>query len=86
MNSKQIVGEADLDTFCKDNHTVLVYFYVNWCEPCRIIEPYVIKQCKDKNIALAKIDVDAAKNIKQKYKIEAMPTTKVLDSMGRVLG
>jgi thioredoxin-like negative regulator of GroEL len=79
MNSKQIVAEADLDVFCKENHTVLVYFYATWCEPCRTFDPYVTKQCKDNNIALAKVDVDAARHIKQKYGIEAMPTIKVLD-------
>jgi len=64
----------------------LVDFYATWCGPCKAIAPYVHTQCQSNGVALAKVDVDVAGDVSAKYGITAMPTFKVLDAAGKVLG
>ena len=37
---------------------VIVDFYGTWCMPCRMLAPIVEKIAEEKNIKLAKVDID----------------------------
>ncbi|SCV69108.1 BQ2448_2128 [Microbotryum intermedium] len=50
-------------------------FHATWCGPCHAIAPKFDQLSKTyRDATFAKVDVDAAKDIAQKYSIRAMPT------------
>jgi len=70
---------AELVKFAKDNNgPILVDFHATWCGPCKAIAPYLVEQCKARNVPLAKVDVDQSDELSGKYGIQAMPTFKVI--------
>ena len=54
--------------------TVIVDFYGTWCMPCKILAPIVEKVAEEKNIKLAKVDVDENEGLVREYKIMSVPT------------
>ncbi len=58
---------------------VLVDFYANWCMPCRVLSPILEKIAKEfeGKIILAKINVDKASKLAEKYGIMGIPNVKL---------
>jgi len=55
---------------------ILVDFWAQWCMPCLMLGPILEKvagEYKDK-LTLAKVNLDTAPQISQKYRIEQIPT------------
>lgn len=63
----------------KSEKTVLVDFYAEWCGPCKMIAP-VIEQIAKENeeIKVAKINVDEAQELAEKYGVMSIPTLVVI--------
>lgn len=64
---------------------VLVDFFADWCQPCKIQSP-VVKDVADiyKNkLRVIKIDVDKNPEVSAKYQIQSIPTL-ILFENGRV--
>jgi len=63
---------------------ILVDFWAQWCMPCSILGPILEKVVQDyeDRLTLAKVDLDTAPQIAQKYGIEQIPTV-VLFKNGR---
>ena len=67
----------------------ILYFYADWCAPCRafrksLVNPGVIKALK--NAVLIKIDVDAdLKGLAARYKVNAVPTYVKVNATGEVI-
>jgi len=58
------------------NKPVLIDFYANWCQPCKMVSP-ILKQVKDnlgEDIKIVKINVDKNPSISAKYSIRSIPT------------
>lgn len=61
----------------KSSVPVLVDFWAPWCAPCRIQGPIVedlAQEYEGKNIKVAKLNVDEARDISQRYGILSIPT------------
>ena len=56
---------------------VVVDFYGTWCMPCKMLAPIVEKVCREKNIKLAKVDIDENEELVRKYKLMSVPTLKI---------
>ncbi|QRW14478.1 TRX2-thioredoxin II, related protein [Ceratobasidium sp. AG-Ba] len=75
---RQINSMADLETLLtnKASGLVVIDFHATWCGPCHAIAP-VYKQLSEEytHVAFAKVDVDAVRDVAEKYYvIKAMPT------------
>jgi len=63
---------------------ILVDFWAQWCMPCFVLSPIlekVVQEYEDK-LTLAKVDLDAAPQISQKYGVDRIPMV-VLFSGGK---
>lgn len=70
----------------KEEKSVLVDFYANWCGPCKILGPVlkkVIEEMNDK-IILEKINVDEFPQTSQKFRIDRIPMV-ILFSKGKAI-
>ena len=56
---------------------VIVDFYGTWCMPCRMLAPIVEKVARDRNIKLAKVDIDENEELVKEFKIMSVPTLKI---------
>jgi thioredoxin 1 len=60
----------------KSTQPVLVDFWAEWCQPCRMLAPTIAKLAKDYagKIKVGKVDTDSNRDISLKYVISAIPT------------
>ncbi len=55
---------------------ILVDFYAEWCGPCKMVSPAIVKVAKDFSgkIMTIKINVDKAQAAAARYRIQSIPT------------
>ncbi|OGF31048.1 thioredoxin [Candidatus Falkowbacteria bacterium RIFCSPLOWO2_12_FULL_45_13] len=56
---------------------VLVDFFAAWCGPCQMMAPIIdemIKENKDQNIKIGKVNIDDDQSIAVKYNVMSIPT------------
>ncbi len=66
---------------------VLVDFFALWCGPCQIMSPIVeeiIKENKNKNVKIGKLNIDENQEIASRYNVMSIPTFLVFKS-GKVV-
>lgn len=63
---------------------VIVDFYGTWCMPCKMLAPIVEKIAREKDVKLAKIDVDENEKLVRQYKIMSVPTLKIFKNGNEV--
>ena len=67
---------AKFNQIINDKTPVLVDFYADWCQPCKMMSP-VLKQLKDdmgEQLRIIKIDVDKHAQLSAVYNIRSVPT------------
>lgn len=63
----------------KSDKTVLIDFYADWCNPCKVLSPIVEDVAKENpDIKLVKIDVDTNENLAYEYRAYSIPTLVVI--------
>jgi len=63
-------------TLASTDLPVLVDFHAEWCGPCKMLGPIVeqIAEAKAGEAIVAKVDIDAARDIATRYRITSIPT------------
>ena len=80
MTIKKIEENSELDNIIRSSveKLVVVDFFATWCGPCVRIAPKLEEMSQSdqfkESVVFLKVDVDAASEISEKYKIQAMPT------------
>ena len=68
------------------NQPVLLYFWADWCGPCRLVSPSVETVADEYNdqIQVFKLEVDPNPEAVKTYKVEGVPALRFLDNNGEV--
>ena len=67
---------ANFNDIINENRPVLVDFYADWCQPCKMVTP-ILKEVKSElgeKVKIIKINVDHNPAISAKYNIRSIPT------------
>jgi thioredoxin 1 len=75
MKMDIIKNAADYDAVLKDNKSVFVDFYADWCGPCKMAGPVVeaLSQIHT-GVKFIKVNVDECPDIASRYGIMSIPT------------
>ena len=59
----------------KENRSVFVDFYADWCGPCKMLAPVVEQIAEEvKDVVFVKVNVDTTPDIASRYGIMSIPT------------
>lgn len=57
----------------------VLYFWADWCGPCKTLGPLLTKICEEQKIELTKIDAEEdSKNLVKEYGVQSLPTFVIL--------
>ena len=76
MSQVASVGEGNFQTeVVESDHTVVVDFWAEWCEPCKMLAPLLDKVASrfEGRIKVVKCNVEENKEIAEKYAIYSIP-------------
>ena len=73
------VNENSIQSLVKEEKTILLDFYADWCGPCRMVAPIVEEIAKENDdIIVGKVNVDSEHALASKFGIVSIPTLIVL--------
>jgi putative thioredoxin len=67
-----------------DDLPVIVDFWADWCQPCKLLTPVLEEAVEGRDVALAKVDVETNKALANEYGISGIPAVKAFKN-GRVV-
>ena len=67
------------ESFCviiNSDTPVLVDFFAEWCQPCKVQSPILVEIAREKQgkLRIVKIDVDKNPEISNRYQVRSVPT------------
>lgn len=73
------INKENFESVIKNNESVLLDFYAEWCGPCRMVAP-IIEEIASENpdIAVGKINVDEESELAARYGVFSIPTLVVI--------
>ncbi|MBU1131841.1 thioredoxin [Patescibacteria group bacterium] len=61
----------------KFNGAALVYFFAEWCGPCKVQSPIIDeleKEMQGQNVKIGKVDIEQNGELAEKYEVLSIPT------------
>ena len=83
MAVMQDLDYQNFDTVIQESQVpVLVDFWADWCAPCKAMEPMLeeISSIMGEKIHFVKVNVDEARKIAIRYRIQSLPTLMVFQN------
>ncbi len=77
MGAAIIVNDANFESeVIKSDKPVMVDFWAEWCNPCKMIAPMIEKTAADYEgrMKVVKVDVDSSSNTASNFGIRSIPT------------
>lgn len=69
------LNDANFDKSITGDTPIIVDFWATWCGPCQFMLPIFTRMAKKyKKIKFARVNVDDAPGISQRYQVYAIPT------------
>ncbi len=80
MSVLKITQENFENEVLKSKKTVIVDFYADWCEPCKMQSPIIDKMEEEQsdNIKVGKVNVDENQDLALEYDVMSIPTILVI--------
>ena len=74
------ITEANFEELVlKNEKTVLVDFYADWCGPCKMLAPILEKLSEEyPDVVIGKVNVDDENRLASAFKVTAIPTLVVI--------
>lgn len=63
---------------------MILYFTASWCGPCKMFKPVVQQVESELGVNINYVDVDASKELAQRYGVSSVPTI-VIENGGQVV-
>ena len=87
----KITGEDFQKTVLEADAPVLVDFWAEWCQPCKVVAPVLDQLAREHTgvLLVAKVDTDRAPELSQRLAIRGIPTVILFRDgaeVGRVVG
>ncbi|NRB74716.1 MAG: thioredoxin [Verrucomicrobiales bacterium] len=88
MKPVELTSETFAETVNSSDVPVLVDFHAQWCGPCKMLSPVIdqVAEARDGEAVVAKLDIDAARDVATKYSITSVPTLIVFKNGEPVAG
>ena len=75
----EVTSENFDDEVLKSDKKVLIDFYADWCQPCKILEPTIKEIASEKEeIKVVRINIDEETDLATRYEIMSIPTLVVI--------
>ncbi len=71
------MAKKSFNQLLKEESTpVLVDFYAEWCQPCKVMSPYLQEYARETNgkLKIIKVNVDKNQQAAQAYNVRGVPT------------
>ena len=69
-----IVTDESFDQAIKENKTILVDFWAEWCGPCRKVAPILEEISSETNLTVGKLNIDENPEKPREYSVQSIPT------------
>ncbi|ASP27892.1 thioredoxin [Spiroplasma corruscae] len=75
MDIKHVKSIEELDNLLKNNKSVVVDFFADWCGPCKMLAP-IFEQVSGEVVdtQFVKVNVDEASELANQYGVRSIPT------------
>ena len=79
-NQPVILNDANFEAAVNQGLPVLVDFYADWCGPCQALTPVIYELASEfeGRAVIAKVNVDEAPALAQRFGVRSIPTLVVL--------
>lgn len=75
----EILTDQDYRNKLLTNRLAFVYFWADWCNPCKKFSPIFQEVAEQSNLFFGKIDSDANPMASTQFNIESIPTVLVFE-------
>ena len=69
-----IVTDESFDQAIKENKTILIDFWAEWCGPCRKVAPILEEISYENNLPVGKLNIDENPAKMEEYSVHSIPT------------
>jgi thioredoxin len=82
--SDKIIGmcSQEFAELLKSDKKIVINFYAKWCEPCKRMQPYILKMQEEMKgkVAIVRLDADENKTLLDSLKLDGLPVILIYEN------